>query len=104
MAIGMVQEFDVDPDDRSTTNYDAIAAELNPAADPPAGLILHTAGFTGTGVFRIMDVWETEADWTRFRDERLMPIVEKIVMGAGGGDVAEPPREYTYELHDLFPA
>jgi hypothetical protein len=101
MAIALVQEFDVDPDDRSTTNYDAIDAELNVKADPPKGVIVHTAGFTGTGLFRIFDVWETEADWIRFRDERLMPIVEKAMAQAGPD--AKPPREYTYELHDLYP-
>ena len=28
MAVAMVQEFDVDADDRSTENYDAIDAEF----------------------------------------------------------------------------
>jgi hypothetical protein len=101
MAIAVVQEFDVDPDDRSTTNYDAINGELNVDANPPDGGLFHTAGFTGTGLFRIFDVWESEAHWTRFRDERLMPIVEKAMAQAGAD--AKPPREYTYELHDYFP-
>jgi hypothetical protein len=98
MAIAFVQEFDGDPNDRSTTNYDAIAQELKGAADSPPGLIVHTAGFVGDGVFRIFDVWESEQDHKRFMDERLMPIVERV-MASGGG--APPAREYTYELHDL---
>ena len=98
MAIAMVQEFDAG-DDRSTANYDRISRDLNPEGDKPAGLIVHTAGFTAEGVFRIFDVWETEADWERFRDERLMPIVERV-MSEGGG--APPAREYTYELHDVI--
>ena len=28
--------------------------------DPPAGLVFHTAGFSGTGLFRIFEVWESE--------------------------------------------
>jgi len=96
VPIALVQEFNVD-DDRSTTNYDAIRERLNVEANPPAGLIVHTAGFTGTGLFRIYDVWESEEAWQRFREERLMPAVEPV-MQAGG---APPSAEYTYELHDL---
>jgi hypothetical protein len=97
MAITMVQEFTVEPDDRSTTNYDAVKERLNVDADPPAGLIIHTAGFTGRGVFRIFDVWESQEDWERFRDERLMPAVQPVIDGGG----APPSAEYTYELHDV---
>ena len=96
MAIAVVQEFTGPDDDRGTTNYDGVSARLNAHADPPVGLILHTAGFTGTGVFRIFGVWESEADWQRFHDERLMPAVMQIEGGA-----APPTSEYTYELHDV---
>ncbi len=97
MAIAMVQEFPVDADDRSTSNYDGVQARLNVTGDPPAGLLLHTAGFTGTGIFRIFGVWKSEQDWHRFREERLMPAVEPL-MASGG----RRPTEYTYDLHDLF--
>jgi hypothetical protein len=97
MAIALVQEFPSDPSDTSTANYDAVQELLNVAGDPPAGLIAHTAGFTGTGVFRIFGIWESEADWHAFREQRLMPAVAPR-MEAGGG----APDEYTYELHDLL--
>jgi hypothetical protein len=97
MAIAMVQEFPVEPDDRSTTNYDAVAERLNVAADPPAGLLIHTAGFTGTGLFRIFDVWESQEDWQRFREERLMPAIQPL-MESGG---APPSADYTYELYSV---
>jgi hypothetical protein len=98
MPIAYVQEFDVDANDRSTTGYDAIAERLNAEADPPAGLILHTAGFADD-VFRIFDVWESEDQLRRFQDERLTPIIEQAMRdGIVGGP---PPREYTYDLHDL---
>ena len=96
MPIAYVQEFDA-TGDRSTTNYDAVNAKLNVDANRPEGLIVHTAGFTAEGVFRIFDVWESEEHWARFRDERLMPIVGEV-MGAAGGP---PPHESTYELHDV---
>ncbi|MBA2476868.1 MAG: hypothetical protein H0V40_13045 [Actinobacteria bacterium] len=98
MPIAYLQEFDVDDDDRSTTNYDAVKERLNVHADPPDGLIVHTAGFDG-GVFRIFDVWESEEHHKRFRAERLMPIVEQVMSEGGTGGA--PAREYTYDLHDV---
>jgi hypothetical protein len=101
MAVAFVQEFDVG-DDRTTTNYDAIKQGLNPEVDRPAGLIVHTAGFTEDGVFRIFDVWESEEDWNRFNNERLMPIIERVM--SESPSATPPAREYTYELHDVVPA
>jgi hypothetical protein len=37
----------------------------------PEGLVLHVAGPTDEG-FRIIAVWESEADWERFRAEWLL--------------------------------
>ncbi|HEY2202788.1 MAG TPA: hypothetical protein VGH56_12955 [Solirubrobacteraceae bacterium] len=98
MAIAYVQEFEVDENDRSTANYDAVRERLQANTNPPAGLIVHTAGFAA-GVFRIFDVWESHEQWERFHEERLMPIVSEI-MASGSG--SPPVREYTYELHDLI--
>jgi hypothetical protein len=97
MAILVIQEFEAG-DDRSTTNYDGVNERLNADADPPPGLLVHTAGFTGTGVFRIADVWESEEDWQRFRDGRLAEAL-KPVMESGEG--SPPSAEYYYELHHL---
>jgi hypothetical protein len=98
MAIAMVQEFTVESGDTSTTNYDSVKERLNVDADPPQGLILHTAGFTGTGIFRIFDVWESEEAWQRFRDERLAAAVQPVIEAGGN----PPSAEYTYELHDVI--
>ena len=98
MAIVYVQEFDVPAGDRSTTNYDAIRERLGAESDVPAGLVVHTAGFAGD-VFRIMDVWESEAAWNQFRDGRLMPVIQQVM---GESEAGPPVREYTYELHDVI--
>jgi hypothetical protein len=100
MAIAFVQEWDGDPNDRTTTNYDAINAELAAGGDTPDGLIVHSAGFVGDGVFRIFDVWESEEHANRFMEDRLMPIVQKRM--AAGGSGGPPDRQYTYELHDVI--
>jgi hypothetical protein len=100
MAILVIQEFEVeDEGDRSTTNYDGVSERLDADADPPAGMIVHTAGFTGTGVFRIADVWESEEDWQRFRDGRLAEAL-KPMRESGAG--TPPSVEYHYELHHVI--
>jgi len=100
MAVAFVQEFTLETDDRSTTNYDAVAGELGAAADPPAGLILHTAGFDEErGVFRIFSVWDSRADGERFMEKRLLPIVTRLSQSRA--DATPPDAEYYYELHDV---
>lgn len=95
MAIAFLQEFKIQGDDRSTTNYDAISERLNVRADWPDGGIFHTAGFDDdAGVFRIFEVWETREQWERFMGERLMPLVEEVA-----GQAPPPDRQTVYELH-----
>jgi len=67
----------------SWEEYRRVAASL---VDPaPAGLILHVAGPTDEGV-RIIDVWETEASWQRYRAEQLEPAIAAL----GGPARPEP--------------
>jgi hypothetical protein len=101
MAVAFVQEWEIEGDDRSTTNYDEINERLNTRDDPPEGGIVHTAGFDDdAGVFRIFDVWETREHGERFIRERLMPIIQEV--RAGAPDARPPDREAWYELHDLM--
>ncbi|HZS25553.1 MAG TPA: hypothetical protein VFA30_11285 [Gaiellaceae bacterium] len=94
MPIAYIQEFDASAD-RTTTNYDAVKERLNVERDRPDGMIIHTAGFTAEGVFRIFDVWESEEQHTRFMNDRLMPIVQELM-----ADGARP-QESSYTLHDV---
>ena len=98
MAIVYVEEFEVGGD-RSTANYDAVAAQLDVDADTPKGLIVHTAGFVGDQ-FRIVDVWETEADKDAFYVGRVLPIVHRLMSEASAP--SEPSRTYSYDVHDLI--
>jgi hypothetical protein len=99
MPVAFIQEFAVDEGgDRDTANYDEVSRHLNTEADPPAGLLIHCAGFDEeAGVFRIFNVWETEEDGRRFEAERVMPIVLELVAEGRGG--AMPMRESYYDLH-----
>ena len=104
MPVAYIQEFRIEGDDRSTTNYDAINEQLNTRDDPPDGGILHTAGFDeDAGVFRIFDVWETREQGERFMRERLEPILQEM-MGGGAQNMTPPTRETWYELHDSMMA
>ena len=60
MAVAFVQEFDAQAGDRSTDNYDALAARLR-EQDPPQRLILQTAGLTPDNVFRVFALWNRPA-------------------------------------------
>ena len=96
MAIALVQEFPIDGNDRTTTNYDSVQERLG--TEVPDGLRYHTAGFDEqAGVFRIFTVWESAADWQRFREDRLMPAVAPM-MAEGGS----PPEEHAYALHHVI--
>ncbi len=99
MAVMVIQDFEVEETDLSTKNYDAVDARLDARENPPDGLIVHTAGFTGRGGFRIADVWESVSAWESFRDGRLADAVKPVMEGDPD---ASPPDEYVYELHDVI--
>ena len=100
MAFAVVQEFPIDGDDRTTANYDRVQEALGTEDNPPAGGLVHTAGFDEkAGVFRVFDVWESEEAWNTFFNDRLLPVV-KPLMEEGG----RPPETRTYQLHDFMAA
>ena len=62
----------------------------------PKGLLLHAAGPTDEG-FRIIDVWESQADWEHFRDRQPPETSD--------GSLAQQPSRSTLrdlEVHDLY--
>jgi hypothetical protein len=86
-----------------TRNYDEISRRLNIEEDPPAGLVVHTAGATPEGGFRISDVWETREAYEAFASERLAPIQQEVIAALPPERRAEaaPPVTTVYELHDM---
>lgn len=76
MAIAVV----IDYEGASADQYDALVREMGIVGQPAsaiAGLILHAAGPTAGG-WRVVDVWESEEELERFRQDRLMPAAEKV--------------------------
>jgi hypothetical protein len=90
MPIAVVQEWAKGGDD--TTYYDRLHERITSADTPPDGFLVHTAGATPDGGFRIFEVWESEAQFQRFVDERLMPLLEEM------DAPDDPPATTTYEL------
>ncbi len=79
--------------------YQAVQEKAGVEADPPAGLIIHTAG-TVDGELQIVDVWETQDAADRFGTERLMPAIKDV---AGDQAPAGPPTGVTiYELQSIL--
>ena len=97
MAVAFVQEFPIIGDDRSTANYDAVNDHVL-ASGVPDGLVSHSAGFDeDAGVFRVFDIWESQAQAQRFIDGTLMPFIQPAL------DSGAPPpsRQGFYDLHNV---
>lgn len=60
----------------------------------PKGMIFHLATELPEGGLRYTDVWESEADWDRFAEERLHPVVHGL-LGEIFGDELPPEPERT---------
>ena len=80
------------------SDYEKVTQALNVDGDPPPGLIVHAAGEVD-GKWRSVDVWESEADYNRFREERLMPAVIQA-MGEEAVAAGPPPQE-SFEVKHL---
>ncbi|MBA3305648.1 MAG: hypothetical protein H0U25_06945 [Thermoleophilaceae bacterium] len=70
--------------DGSQESYDKVGEQL--ALDgKPDGLIVHIAGPSPDGGWHVIDMWESEADASRFYAEQLTPALEAAGISAGSG-------------------
>jgi hypothetical protein len=69
--------------------YRRVVDGLGPAAPP--GLITHLAIERPEGGLRYIDVWETEADWSRFVEQRLHPVIHALLTEVFGDDLPPEP-------------
>jgi hypothetical protein len=63
---------------------------LDLEGSPPPGARIRVAGPTANG-WRIVSLWDSEADFERFRDERLVPVLTDI------GQAMRPPEIWPIE-------
>jgi hypothetical protein len=95
MAIGIMLQFD----NMGADKYDAVMKELGlklgSNSNWPDGIITHTAGKTASG-WLVLDVWESEAAFGKFRETKLGPAFAKV------GGLPEP-KVTNFEVHNRFP-
>jgi hypothetical protein len=102
MAVVYIQEFPIE--NRSTENYDFAADKIGDG--PFDGLIAHSAGFDDeAGVFRIIDIWESQEQAQRFLDEHVQPLMDQGPdTFPNPGNFTMPTRDGFYELHHVLSA
>jgi hypothetical protein len=95
MVVLVTQEF------RGVSREDAEEASkrLNVRENPPAGLIAHVLTEIPGGV-RATDIWQSEADFQEFAQERLRPIAEAFAQerGISMDGFGDPKFEEAYDV------
>lgn len=81
--------------------YDAVGDEV--AGDAPRGAIVHAAGLY-EGKLRIIEVWESEEAYRRFRQERLAPALLKVAGPEAVSNDWPPEGLEPMEVHNLLQA
>jgi hypothetical protein len=69
--------------------YRQITDGLGPEA--PIGLVLHLAVERPEGGLRYIDVWESQEDCERFTEDRLHPVVHRLLAEVFGDDLPDEP-------------
>jgi hypothetical protein len=77
-------------------DYDNVCTTLNFPADWPDGLLAHTS-VEVDGRLRVVDVWESPAEFDRFVEHRLGQAI-----GQALGERAEQPGRTETQLHTFF--
>jgi hypothetical protein len=89
MAVAMMVE---NPNVNKET-YDKVRAHMG--LETPAGGIFHAAG-EGPNGWRVIELWESEADAMRFFQERLKPAWDAV------GVEAPPNPPQFWEVHNVM--
>ena len=62
----------------SRADLEEVSASLGTHENPPDGLIVHIATETVDGV-HVVDVWDSEAAFEKFRDDQLVPTMQRFM-------------------------
>jgi hypothetical protein len=66
----------------------------------PKGLIAHSAFELPGGGLRYIDIWESEADWDRFAQERLHPVIHPLLKEVFGETLPPEPERKAFTVID----
>lgn len=78
--------------------YDQVTEKVLDGEQLPDGCQVHIAGPDSEG-FRVITVWDSEEQYNRFRDEKLVPAIQEVSGGAAEGPGAE-----VHPLHKFLTA
>lgn len=93
MAIGLRIKFAGGTQEQ----YEAVNAQMNVEADPPDGLIFHSAGPIDDG-WGIIDFWESREQFDNFIGERLSQAIQEL----GDRAMPGPPDIKEFPVHNLL--
>jgi catechol 2,3-dioxygenase-like lactoylglutathione lyase family enzyme len=84
-------------------HYAEVRTEIRAATGgvTPEGLVVHLV-VRRDGGLRYIDVWDSEAHWRRFHDERIGPAVRKVMTARGMTRPATSPPYQPMELIDVW--
>jgi hypothetical protein len=86
----------IDSPDGSQNLYEGLRAELR--LDAPAGGAVHVAGPGPAGGWRVIEVWESVEEASRFLKERFLPALEAL------GFTGRPPQPEFWPVHTFLTA
>lgn len=90
MAVAMM----VENPEGSQELYEQIRAQLG--LEKPAGGIIHIAGPSPNGGWRVVEVWESEEEANRFLQDRFFPALR--LLGFSG----PPPKREFWPVHNAM--
>jgi hypothetical protein len=95
MAYAIVHHFP----DGTKEQYEASIAAVHPGKDHlPDGQIFHAAG-PSEGGWTLVAVHDSKESWERFRDNILMPRMQRGITGG----FPTPPQETAIDVYKLLP-
>jgi hypothetical protein len=95
MAVMMTMDLPV-----SRGDVEALSDAMGVRETVPQGLISHAVTETSGGI-HVVDLWESEADFERFRDSQLLPTMEKVMAERGVHLDGPPPDPVIADAFDL---
>src|SRR5262245_34605643 len=93
MAVIVIQEFEA-----TTDQYDQVNEKLG--GEVPDGLIAHAGAESGSGKWKVVDIWESKEKWESFLNGRLGEAVDEVMGPPPEG--AEPPKFDVLEAREVM--
>ncbi|HWF72698.1 MAG TPA: hypothetical protein VG186_05095 [Solirubrobacteraceae bacterium] len=76
--------------------FDKVNAIVDPASDPPEGILFHASGPIDGG-WGVIDFWESRAAFDAFQEERIQPAV-----ASSGVEMQGPPDVKEFPVHETY--